>query len=177
MIRIVVTGSECTGKTTLARQLAAWLKAPALPEAARIVAESVARPLTADDVGTIARRHMSLEDALIHRSHPPLVVLDTDLVSTVVYARHYYGRCERWIEDEAAARRATLYLLARPDVPWEPDGVRDRPTARTEMHAAFSDCLRKLGATVLEVDGLGPRRWQNTLAAVRGWRAAHTPQA
>lgn len=177
MIRIVVTGSECTGKTTLARQLAAWLKVPSLPEAARIVAESLARPLTADDVGTIANRHMSLEDALVHRTHPPLVVLDTDLVSTVVYSRHYYGHCEPWIVEEAAARRAHLYLLALPDVPWQPDGVRDRPTARTEVHAAFRDYLRTLGATVLDIDGLGPRRWQHALAAVRGWRAAHTAQA
>lgn len=177
MIRIVVTGSECTGKTTLACQLATWLKVPSLPEASRLVAESLARPLTADDVGTIANRHMSLEDALVHRTHPALVVLDTDLVSTVVYSRHYYGHCEPWIVEEAAARRADLYLLAQPDVPWQPDGVRDRPAARAELHADFSRYLREIGATVLEVDGLGPRRWQNALAAVRGWRAAHPPQA
>ncbi len=172
MKRIVVTGSECTGKSTLARQLAAWLKVPSLPEAARAVAEAVARPLTADDVGTIASRHMSQEDALVHRAHPALVVLDTDLVSTVVYAHHYYGACEAWITEEASARRGDLYLLAAPDLPWEADGVRDRPAARAELHAAFGERLRTMGARVLLVDGRGPLRLQRAMASVRGWRAA-----
>lgn len=172
MKRIVVTGSECTGKSTLARQLAAWLKVPSLPEASRAVAEAVARPLTADDVGTIASRHMAQEDALVHRARPALVVLDTDLVSTVVYAHHYYGACDPWITDEAVARRADLYLLAAPDLPWKADGVRDRPMARTELHAAFGVQLHAMGACVLPVDGAGPRRLQRAIAAVRGWRAA-----
>ena len=172
MKRIVVTGSECTGKSTLARQLAAWLKVPSLTEASRAVAEAMARPLTADDVGTIASRHMAQEDALVHRARPALVVLDTDLVSTVVYARHYYGACAAWITEEASARRADLYLLCAPDLPWEADGVRDRPTARTELHAAFGAQLQAMGARVLPVDGRGPLRLQRATAAIRGWRAA-----
>ena len=35
MIRVVVTGSECTGKTTLAADLAARLSVPWVPEYAR----------------------------------------------------------------------------------------------------------------------------------------------
>ncbi len=174
MKRIVVTGSECTGKTTLAAELAAWLNVPWLGEAARQVAMEVGRPLAADDVGTIAARHMSSEDALVERMHPPppLIVLDTDLLSTVVYARHYYGECPSWIVDEAIARRADLYLLATCDIPWTPDGVRDRPRQREELHALFRDTLREFSALALEVDGSGPRRLRNAMAAVRAWRAA-----
>ncbi|MBL8958581.1 MAG: ATP-binding protein [Gemmatimonadetes bacterium] len=172
MKRIVVTGSECTGKSTLARQLAAWLKVPSLPEAARAVAEALPRPLTADDVGTIASRHMAQEDTLVQRARPALVVLDTDLVSTVVYAHHYYGACDAWITEEAVARRADLYLWCAPDLPWQADGVRDRPAARAELHSAFGERLHAMGARVLPVDGVGPLRLQRAMAAVRGWRAA-----
>lgn len=174
MRRIVVTGSECTGKTALAGELAAWLNAPWLGESARQVAMALARPLTADDVGTIAVRHMTSEDALIERLHPPpsLMVLDTDLLSTVVYARHYYGVCPSWIADEAHARRADLYLLAGCDIPWVADGVRDRPHARDELHALFRDTLREFGAFTMEIDGQGAARLRNAMAAVRGWRAA-----
>ena len=48
-------------------------------------------PLTAADVEPIARGQIAGEDA----ARGPLVILDTDLISTVVYARHYYGACPR----------------------------------------------------------------------------------
>ena len=69
-----------------------------------------------------------------------LVVRDTDLVSTTVYARHYYGSCPAWIEAAARRRAGDLYLLLCPDVPWVPDGLqRDRPgdAERAAMHAAL----------------------------------------
>ncbi len=174
MKRIVITGSECTGKTTLAAALASWLGVPWLAEASREVATALARPLTADDVGTIATRHMTAVDRLARERHP-LLVLDTDLVSTVTYARHYYGDAPSWIAEEALARRGDLYLLAHPDIPWVPDEVRDRPgPARAILHQAFVAQLAAIGATVIPIDGLGPARMARAMAAVRGWRAARS---
>jgi len=175
--RLVVIGSECTGKTTLARQLGVWLAAPVVPESARIYAESLSRELTSEDVEPIATGHLQ-SVALVIERHPAAhtLVLDTDLVSTVVYARHYYGSCPKWIEDEALARIGALYLLCATDIPWESDGVRDRAGARGAIHQSFVDVLRHVGAKVLTVDGLGPRRLLNAQAAVRGWRAAQPDQ-
>ncbi|MBI1810179.1 MAG: ATP-binding protein, partial [Gemmatimonadetes bacterium] len=130
--RLVVTGPESTGKTTLAGALAAQFGAPCLPEAARGYAEArraEGRALTADDAEPIARAAIAAEDAALAAA-PPLLVLDTDLVSTVVYTRHYYGGAPAWMEDEARGRRGHLYLLCDVDLPWTPDGVRDRPVAR-----------------------------------------------
>lgn len=175
MRRLVVTGSECTGKTTLARALGGWLGVPWVPEAARAVAEAAGRDLTASDVDVIARRHVAdADDAQRRAGSANLVVLDTDLLSTVVYARHYYGACPAWIESDARARRADLYLLAVPDLPWQPDGVRDRPTQRQEMHDRFVATLREFGATWVPVSGSGSLRLNRAIAAVRGWRAAST---
>lgn len=129
--RIVLTGPEATGKTTLAAALARRLGAPWLPEASRAYAEEVKRELVAADVESIATRTMRAEDAAL-ATHPPLLVLDTDLISTVVYARHYYGGSPGWVEDAARARRGDLYLLCAPDLPWTADGVRDRPANREE---------------------------------------------
>ena len=164
MIRVVLIGPEAAGKTTLAASLAERFDAPWTPEAARLYAESHADALSADTVAPIARLSMQLEDEVVARG--PLLVRDTDLVSTVVYARHYYGTVEPWIVDEARTRLAELYLLCRPDLPWRADGVRDRPTSRHELFGEFRDTLRAFGATVTEVAGIGGARLERAAEAV-----------
>lgn len=170
---VVVTGPECSGKTTLTAALAELFAAPWTPEAARLFAERSPEPLSAATVAPIARLGMQLEDEAL-ASAPTLLFRDTDLVSTVVYARHYYGNVEAWIAREARARRAGLYLLCAPDLPWTPDGVRDRPLQREELHAEFARALASLEANVAEIRGLGEAR---TLAAVASVRAFLDQQA
>src|SRR5262245_44839117 len=124
---VTLIGSESTGKTTLAALLGRHFACPWVAEAARAYVEGRKAPLTAADVEPIARAQMAAEDAG-RAAAERLLVLDTDLVSTAVYARHYYGSCPAWIEREARARLADLYLLHHPDVPWVADGpYRDRP--------------------------------------------------
>jgi NadR type nicotinamide-nucleotide adenylyltransferase len=147
--RVCLIGPECTGKTTLAGQLSAHFGAPWVPEFAREYALRVVRPLTADDVERIARGQIALEDA----AGDGLVILDTDLISTVVYARHYYGRCPEWIEAAAAKRKADLYLLTDIDVPWVADSLRDSATPRDAFYGAFAQTLKNYNANVVPITG------------------------
>jgi len=165
--RVVLIGPECTGKTTLARGLAAALGAPWTPEAARLVAEASLAPLSAATVEPIATLAIALDDAA-RATAAPCLVHDTDLVSTVVYTRHYYGDCPGWIVDEARARRADRYLLCLPDLPWLGDGVRDRPGARHELFRAFLEALDTIGARPALVSGTGAGRLAAARAALGG---------
>lgn len=154
VIRVVLTGSESTGKTTLAGELARRYGAELVPEFVRGYAEQKGRPLDFGDHGPIARGQIALEDERIARA-TRLVVQDTDLLSTVVYCNHYFGRCPAWIEEAAAARRPDLYLLCEIDVEWIADGVRDRGHLREEMQQMFRDAVRASGAPSVEIRG-GP---------------------
>lgn len=165
MIKVVLTGSESTGKTELARQLGAHFHAPVAEEFVRAYAAGKGTPLGFADHGPIARGQMANEDASIARARD-LVILDTDLVSTVVYCEHYFGRCPDWIETTARVRAGDLYLLLAPDVPWTPDGVRDRGERREEMQALFTNKLRQLGLSYVEIRGDRDQRFQRALEAI-----------
>ena len=169
-VAVVLIGPESTGKTWLAERLARAFDAPWSPEYAR--AYHAAHPaLGPTDVEPIARGQMAGEDAAradAASRRSALVLHDTDLVSTAVYARHYYGACPPWIEAAARDRRAALYLLCAPDVPWVPDGVRDRGDAREPMLEEFRAALDALGARVVELRGAWDAREAAARAAVEG---------
>lgn len=149
-LRVCLIGPECTGKTTLAGQLAEHFGVPWVPEFAREYALRVDRPLTVDDVEPIARGQMALEDAA---PIDDLVILDTDLISTVVYATHYYGQCPEWIREAARARKADLYLLTDIDVPFIADSLRDSAAPRETLYDKFAETLKGYEANVVPITG------------------------
>lgn len=151
MKKVVVTGSESTGKTELARQLGDHFGAPVSVEFVREFAAQQGS-ISFSDHGPIARGQMAAEDAAIARA-TSLVILDTDLVSTVVYCEHYFGRSPEWITEEAKKRAGDLYLLMKPDIPWVADGIRDRGDRRDEMHALFAKKLSDFGLPFVEIGG------------------------
>jgi NadR type nicotinamide-nucleotide adenylyltransferase len=164
MIKVIVTGSECTGKTTLARALAAIYGAPVSAEYCREFVERSGAQPNARDVEEIARGQLVAEDQAIKRADD-LVILDTDLLSTLVYSRHYYGECPDWIDDAVSRRAGDLYLLAGIDVPWRADGLqRDRGDVRVEMQDLFRTELLCRNLDFIELRGSHEER----LRAARG---------
>ena len=167
-IVVVVTGAESTGKSTLAARLAAHFGAPLAAEFARTYAERVQRSLTAADVAAIAAGQREGEDEAIARAGPGgLAILDTDLVSTLVYARHYYGSAMPELEALVAARSPSLYLLCDTDVPWVGDPVRDADATRTAIQHRLVDALAAARTRVVSVSGSFDSRGRTADAEVR----------
>ena len=170
MRRVVVTGSECTGKTTLAEALADVVaehrRVVCIPEYARQFVRDKGEAPEYADVEAIARGQIALEDEAAKSGHD-LVIQDTDLLSTVIYSRHYYGDCPRWVEDELARRTPDLYLLAGIDVPWTADGdQRDRGHLREEMQGLFRGALVEMACRFVEVGGAPAERLRIALEAI-----------
>ena len=68
VVRIVVTGSECTGKSSLAFELARLYGAPCSAEFARLYLERKGEALTAQDVDAIAAGQIDGEDRAIDQA-------------------------------------------------------------------------------------------------------------
>ena len=162
--RIVVTGSESTGKTTLAGELAERLGGVMCPEFSREYADFKGAPLDRHDVEAIAMGQIGREDRVAARASG-VMVLDTDLFSTAVYGPEYYGELAPWIEREAVRRRADLYLLMDIDVPWVADPHRDRAHRRAEMHDLFRAMLEKHGLAYATISGSWSDRSQRAVDA------------
>jgi NadR type nicotinamide-nucleotide adenylyltransferase len=165
MRRIVVTGSESVGKTSLAQKLGDHFGVPVSREFVRAYAAERGGKLAFGDVGAVARGQIAAEDAAIARAKD-MVVLDTDLVSTVVYCEHYFGLCPDWIDQESRKRIGHLYLLLAPDIPWVADGVRDRGERRAEMHELFRGSLDARRLRYAEIRGEQDERLSAALEAI-----------
>ncbi|MEO7103198.1 MAG: ATP-binding protein [Gemmatimonadaceae bacterium] len=165
LTRVVLTGSESTGKSVLARELADYYGAELAPEFVREFALAVGRDIRLEDTDEIVRGQIALEDEHSSRA-TRLLIQDTDLLSTVVYSGHYYNYCAPWIIQAARQRRPDLYLLLDIDVPWVPDGVRDREKYREEIQRLFHGAVAASGSPYVPISGSWEQRTARARAAI-----------
>ena len=161
--RVCLTGAESTGKTELAKALARHFSAVLVPEYSREYSLARQNVLSYSDVGPIAHGQMEREDAAVG-SH--LIILDTDLLSTVVYSRHHFGAVPQWVQTKAGERLADLYLLLDIDVPWVWDPVRDSGETRKELHDDFRSALEEFGARYEMVSGTWDERLRRSIEVI-----------
>ncbi|WP_424492485.1 AAA family ATPase [Salinimicrobium sp. GXAS 041] len=144
-LKIVLYGPESTGKTTLAKKLAAHYNTQWVPEFSRdYLQEKWDREREICDMGDIlpiAAGQMQLENALLEKSNKVLFC-DTNLLETVVYSQAYFnGFCDPLLLKQALKAHYDLYFLTYIDVPWVEDDLRDKPQEREEMFRRFKQTL------------------------------------
>ena len=169
LFKVVVTGSECTGKTTLVQALAARFETAFSTEGARNYLDEVQRPLSFADVEPIAHRQVSLEGEALEQAGN-LAILDTDLVSTMIYSRHYYGGCKTWITEMAVSRMANLYLVCDIDAPWTDDGLQrnqGEPGQRLQLHQTFISELDRIHAPYKILSGSADTRLERATTIIK----------
>jgi len=164
-IRVVLTGSECTGKSTLAALLAEHYGVPCVGEFLREYFIANNGVLTFEDALPVAEGQIRAEKA-VEAQHPRFLLCDTNILSSAVYNKYYYGKNPEWIESVLATRVYTLYLLCGIDVPWEDDGQRDRPDEREHMQGLFVQELQERGAYYVSIEGTAQERFASAVAAV-----------
>ena len=134
--RVAILGTESTGKTTLAQELAAAFHTVWVPEYGRAYCEGRdALALTSDDMDAIARGQIQAEDAAARLANRVLIC-DTDIRTTATWGDIVVGTRSAWLSRVAAEREYSHALLLEADVPWVSDGTRvlgDQRDRHTEM--------------------------------------------
>ncbi|MFC5698453.1 AAA family ATPase [Pseudomonas sp. GCM10022186] len=136
---LVLTGPESSGKSRLAAALQAEFGGLLVGEYVRHFIDRERRDTCYADIPVIARGQLEWEDSARTKA-PPLLILDTHLLSNILWSRRLFGDCPAWLERELLARRYDLHLLLSPEgVAWVDDGQRCQPDL-AERQAFFEDC-------------------------------------
>lgn len=143
MQKIIITGPESTGKTTLAQQLAQHYQTVWVPEYARDYIDQLNRSYEEDDLLEIAKGQVNREDEIAVQHNPDLLICDTSLLVIKVWSQVKYQRCHPWILEQLNLRQTSLYLLAFPDIPWEPDPQREHPQQRELLFQLYQQELHQ----------------------------------
>ncbi len=153
---LCLTGAECGGKSTLARALADAHGAPLVSEAARDRLDDQRR-YDARDLLAIARAQLAEERRTIGLG-APWIICDTDLLVIRVWWRARFGPLPVWLRQAVAELPPRLYLLARPDVPFVRDRLRESGGRRAGLHRRYRWLLRAGPHPYVELSGsLGAR--------------------
>ena len=164
--RIVLTGAESTGKSTLAKSLSEYYRAPWSREFAREYVHSLGRELQAKDIETIAQGQLALEDTAVNKAQG-IVLHDTNILSTIVYADYYFGEALDWATSILPERGYSLYLLCSPDITWVADpGQRASPNARTSLHQLFTARIKKYDLPYQQISGSHENRLSQAIQAI-----------
>ena len=157
MLKIILTGPESSGKTTLAHQLARHLNAPLVEEYARTFFEKNETPqYKQEDLFNIAKGQLDLEqqtykvfENLIGLS-PQLFICDTDLLTIKIWSNQVYGNCSKELTQlidnqlvNVPSNITEYYFLCSPEgIEWEDDPLRENPNDRQRLFDIYEKELQ-----------------------------------
>lgn len=165
-LKVVVTGPESTGKTVLCAALAEHFGTNYVPEYAREYLQLKGTNYVEGDLLNIAKGQIQLENKFSQQNNQQLLICDTSLEVIKVWSEWKYRHCHPFIIDQLLQRPPHLYLLLTPDLPWQPDPLRENPHDRADLFAYYQQSFTEHGIKVVEIYGDGRARIDMAINAI-----------
>lgn len=148
--KICLYGPESTGKSTMARHLAAAYNTEFVPEVSKEITTS--NNFSVDDIIRIGHaQNERVKEKL--KTANRILICDTDLITTEIYSRKYLGVVPEVLFEMEHEITYDLYFLFDIDVPWVADGTRDLGDQREEMMEIFEMELSRRNIPFIRVRG------------------------
>jgi len=186
--KFVVIGPESTGKSTLCTQLAEHYHTTWVREYAREYLEKNGMDYTYDNLLTIAKGQIELEEAVSYQlsaiSHQPsapldrvaqgsqlaahssqLLFIDTDMYVMKVWCEYVFNKCHSWVLNRIAERKYDGYLLCNTDLPWVSDQLREYPDVeiRNRLYHFYKDCIVNQSLPWVNISGSYEERLEKAI--------------
>ena len=147
MFKIIVTGPESSGKTTLCKSLSKYFKISYSKEYAREYLNKMCKEYIKDDLLKIAEGQLASEQNAI--------ILDTDLITIKIWSIYKYGNCDKWILKQIQGQQSEkrFYLLCKPDIAWMEDPLREHPKNRMDIFRLYKKELEDLNHKYHVIEG------------------------
>ncbi|MCD6580977.1 MAG: ATP-binding protein [Desulfuromusa sp.] len=165
MIRIVLTGAESSGKSSLTKHLGEVLGLPYALEYARYYLEENGPEYDLEGLRKMSCLHLSYQKGKIPIS-ALCGIFDTDLINYKIWAEEVFGCCPAEVSAGIERESSHVYLLCKPDLPWEPDPLRENRYDCQRLYQRHLDEIIRLRRPYEEVDGYGRERMSNAEAAL-----------
>jgi nicotinamide riboside kinase len=160
-VKIVITGPESTGKSSLAIHLANYYNGEYIPEYAREYIEQLHHHYTFNDVEHIAQNQWQ-QMQLANKTQKPIVFFDTYLIITKVWFDVVFEKIPAWIDEALRQSPIDMFLLCNTDLPWEPDPVRENGgKMRDILFEKYQKEIEYYGFPYQIIKGNGNERIQN----------------
>lgn len=175
--KIVIIGPESTGKSSLCDQLAEHYDTVWCKEYAREYLLENGTDYTYDDLLTVAKGQLKLEDRgaetvrMMQQEDAkasPLLFIDTDMYVMKVWCEFVFDKCHQWILDQVVARKYDLYLLCNVDLPWVKDELREYPDLenRLKLYHIYKDIMINQPVPWVDISGDYNERFEKAKKAV-----------
>ena len=166
ILKVVVIGPECTGKTDLSQFLGSHFKTEWVREYARTYLDQLIHPYDETDLIKIAHGQARMEDEWA-RDVDRLLICDTNVTVVKIWCEFKFGKCEPEILDVVKERKYDLYLLTYIDIPWENDPQREHSDKREKLWDIYLNELKSKNYPYVEIRGSREERRKKAVDAVQ----------
>lgn len=161
---IVITGAESSGKTTLAKDLSMALGYILVEEQSRDYLNNLTRPYQQDDLAQISELQFNAINNALVKGH---VVSDTDLLTQKIWGLEKYNKADEFTDKHYPTQLPDLYIVCSPDIPWEPDPLRENQHDRDRLFMRYLKVLETLKVPFTIVKGSESERLNQALVFIR----------
>lgn len=151
MGKIVFTGPESTGKTTLSEWFSVYAGYRLVPEYARTYLVDTNGHYDQNDVRTIGLLQ-DWEERMAERDAQN-IVCDTDLLTILIWQEEKYGKYDADLYQWWIASKADMYFLCTADIPWEADALRENPLDRDRLLLKYISFLEEASKMYILISG------------------------
>jgi nicotinamide riboside kinase len=152
MKKILFTGPESSGKTSLSTWCIHAYNAQLVPEYARYYLGDK-ETYDLDDVQHIVHAQMKMETDF-SKMNPEMLIVDTSLLVLDIWLWDKFGHS---VTDLGYSldhlKTFTQIFLCKPDIPWEYDPQRENPLDRDRLFSKYRNCLKDLGLNFVILEG------------------------